>query len=99
MSNKRRLPRAAKRKAVQALAEASKCPDCGVRARRPRREREGLHHVWTLDIPHLSSCPSRVLPDLRHSMATAAVSAAQPVVGFRMAYLSGADAVVVAGER
>jgi hypothetical protein len=98
VSNKRRLPRAAKRQAAQALAKVSECPDCGARAARPRREREGLRQIWTLDIPHDQSCPSRVMPHLRDSMAVAAIEAAQPQVRFPLEYVARSG-VVIAGER
>jgi len=97
MSNRKRLPRAAKRQAAAALASASQCPDCGVRASRPRRQRNGIRGECVVDVPHDSSCPSRVLPGLRDSIGVSAVRAAQPGLSFPVRYLSGAG-VVIAGE-
>lgn len=97
MSNARRLPRPAKRAAARAVAAASECADCGVRAGPPRRERDGLRTVWIVDVPHEDSCPARRLPGLRDSLSAAAVRKAQPSVAFPLAYLPGSD-VVIAGQ-
>jgi hypothetical protein len=98
VSNARRLPRAAKKKAVRALARESECPDCGAKAPKPRRSREGQYKVWQIDIPHSPTCPSRRLPGLQDAIAADAIMAAQPEVGFPMLYLPQ-DGVVIAGER
>ena len=97
MSNRKRLPRAAKRQAAAAVASASQCPDCGVWASRPRRQRNGIRTEWIVDVPHADSCPSRVLPSLRDSIGVSAVRAVQPGLSFPVRYLTGAG-VVIAGE-
>jgi hypothetical protein len=99
VSNGRKLPRPAKRAAARAVAAVSECPDCGVKAVRPRRERDGLRTVWIVDIPHEATCPARRLPGLRDSMGVSAVQRARPGSPVPLEYLPVAGGVVIAGER
>jgi hypothetical protein len=93
LSNRKRLPRADKRKATREVVTATgSCPDCGAKAAMGRERAPGaLRKEWVVDVPHDPTCPALRQPWLRDAMAAKAVAKAQGAVAFPLAYVPAGD--------